>query len=88
MAPEIGYTHDDAFDEGDLQVSELHRIHYSQYGKRDGKPGESKASTWQNALSEGANASQSSSSTADQVVVVVKKPTRSSSTPQCTTSYS
>ncbi|KAF2647868.1 proline iminopeptidase [Lophiostoma macrostomum CBS 122681] len=38
MAPESGYIHDDAFDEGDLQVSELHRIHYAQHGKRGGKP--------------------------------------------------
>lgn len=33
-----GYRHEDAFDEGYLQVSDLHKIYYAQYGKRDGKP--------------------------------------------------
>ncbi|KAF2676624.1 proline iminopeptidase [Lentithecium fluviatile CBS 122367] len=38
MAQGAGYTHADEFDAGDLQVSDLHRIHYAQYGKPDGKP--------------------------------------------------
>lgn len=33
-----GYTHDDAYDAGFLSVSDIHRIHYEQYGKQDGKP--------------------------------------------------
>ena len=36
-----GYTHAAAFDTGYLQVSNLHRIYYEQYGKPDGKPGNS-----------------------------------------------
>ena len=35
-----GYKHDDAFDEGYLQVSDLHKVYYTQYGKQDGKTGE------------------------------------------------
>jgi proline iminopeptidase len=33
------YTHADAFDQGRLKVSDLHTLHYEQYGKPDGKPG-------------------------------------------------
>jgi proline iminopeptidase len=33
------YTHSDAFDQGWLKVSDLHTLHYEQYGKPDGKPG-------------------------------------------------
>lgn len=33
------YQHGDAFDEGHLQVSDLHSVYYAQYGKPDGKPG-------------------------------------------------
>lgn len=33
-----GYQHADAFDEGYLQVSPLHKVWYQQYGSRDGKP--------------------------------------------------
>lgn len=33
-----GYTHDPPFDSGYLQVSDIHRLHYEQYGKWDGKP--------------------------------------------------
>jgi proline iminopeptidase len=33
-----GYKHDPPFDSGYLQVSDIHRLHYEQYGKRDGKP--------------------------------------------------
>lgn len=40
MAPEKGYVHGEAFASGDLQVSSLHRIHYTQYGKPDGKSGQ------------------------------------------------
>lgn len=36
-----GYEHSDAFDEGMLPVGSIHRLHYEQYGKPDGKPGES-----------------------------------------------
>lgn len=35
-----GYSHDEPFDEGYLQASELHKVYYSQYGEPDGKPGE------------------------------------------------
>ena len=34
-----GYAHEDAFDDGFLAVSSIHRLYYSQYGKMDGKPG-------------------------------------------------
>lgn len=34
-----GYAHKDAFDEGFLAVGSIHNIYYSQYGKKDGKPG-------------------------------------------------
>ena len=40
MSPQEGYQHGDAFNTGDLQVTETHRIHFEQYGKPDGKPGE------------------------------------------------
>ncbi|KAM5495856.1 putative prolyl aminopeptidase [Microsporum canis] len=33
-----GYSHADAFDEGFLPVGSIHKIHYEQYGKKDGKP--------------------------------------------------
>ncbi|KAB5551429.1 proline iminopeptidase, partial [Coniochaeta sp. 2T2.1] len=33
-----GYSHGEAFDEGFLQVSDLHTLSYHQYGKPDGKP--------------------------------------------------
>ncbi|KAJ5809880.1 uncharacterized protein N7503_002098 [Penicillium pulvis] len=33
-----GYTHSDAFDSGTLAVGTIHRLHYEQYGKPDGKP--------------------------------------------------
>lgn len=33
------YSHSRAFDEGYLQVSSIHKLHYEQYGKIDGKPG-------------------------------------------------
>lgn len=39
MAAQNGYIHTEEFDSGNLQVSDLHHIHYSQYGKADGKPG-------------------------------------------------
>lgn len=32
------YTHSAAFDAGFLQVSQIHQIHYEQYGKKDGRP--------------------------------------------------
>jgi hypothetical protein len=34
----VGYDHDNPFDEGYIQVSELHSVYYAQYGKKDGKP--------------------------------------------------
>lgn len=34
-----GYEHSDAFDEGYLAVSDLHKLHYEQYGNPQGKPG-------------------------------------------------
>lgn len=33
-----GHEHADAFDSSFLQVGSIHKIHYSQYGKKDGKP--------------------------------------------------
>lgn len=39
MGLRTGYIHDDAFDEGFLQVTELHQVYFYQYGKKDGKPG-------------------------------------------------
>ncbi|OBT58137.1 hypothetical protein VE04_01115 [Pseudogymnoascus sp. 24MN13] len=33
-----GYAHEDAFDDGFLDVSSIHTLYYSQYGKKDGKP--------------------------------------------------
>ncbi|KAF2445966.1 proline iminopeptidase [Karstenula rhodostoma CBS 690.94] len=38
MALKTGYLHDDAFDDSYLEVSDLHKVHYYQYGKEDGKP--------------------------------------------------
>ena len=32
------HRHASAFDEGFLQVSDLHKIHYEQYGREDGRP--------------------------------------------------
>jgi proline iminopeptidase len=37
--PQTRYTHLDAFDTGRLPVSDIHTLHYEQYGKPDGKPG-------------------------------------------------
>jgi proline iminopeptidase len=34
-----GYEHSDPFDEGMLAVSSIHRLHYEQYGRPDGKRG-------------------------------------------------
>jgi hypothetical protein len=39
MALKTGYLHDDAIDDSFLQVSDLHTVHYYQFGKKDGKPG-------------------------------------------------
>ena len=33
-----GYKHDSPYDSGFLKVSDIHRLHYEQYGKQDGKP--------------------------------------------------
>lgn len=33
-----GYNHDDPYDSGFLPVSDIHKIHYEQYGKQDGQP--------------------------------------------------
>ncbi|KFX97638.1 hypothetical protein V490_02688 [Pseudogymnoascus sp. VKM F-3557] len=38
MALSEPYKHATAFDEGFLQVSQLHKIHYAQYGKKNGQP--------------------------------------------------
>lgn len=38
MAAPSGYQHSDAFDSGYLEVGSIHKIYYSQYGRRDGKP--------------------------------------------------
>ncbi|KAF1963643.1 proline iminopeptidase [Byssothecium circinans] len=38
MSQPKGYEHAYTFNTGDLQVSDIHRIHYSRYGKPDGKP--------------------------------------------------
>ncbi|KAK8014062.1 hypothetical protein PG990_007358 [Apiospora arundinis] len=38
MAEGLGYVHEDAFDEGFLQVDSIHNLYYAQYGARDGKP--------------------------------------------------
>lgn len=40
-----GYEHSDPFDEGMLPVGTIHRLHFEQYGKRDGKPGETSLSS-------------------------------------------
>jgi hypothetical protein len=34
-----GYTHTAPFDSGFLPVGTIHKLHYEQYGKKDGKPG-------------------------------------------------
>lgn len=39
MALKTGYTHDDAFDDSYLQVSDLHTVDYFQFGKKYGRPG-------------------------------------------------
>lgn len=33
-----GYQHADAFDSGVLPVGSIHKLHYEQYGRKDGKP--------------------------------------------------
>ncbi|PVH97205.1 proline iminopeptidase [Periconia macrospinosa] len=38
MSPENGYQHSGPFNESDIQVSTIHRIHYAQYGNPEGKP--------------------------------------------------
>ncbi|KAH8880946.1 proline iminopeptidase [Thozetella sp. PMI_491] len=38
MAAAPGYQHADAFDLGVLAVGDIHKLHYEQYGKPDGKP--------------------------------------------------
>ncbi|KAJ4303260.1 hypothetical protein N0V90_002153 [Kalmusia sp. IMI 367209] len=38
MALKTGYSHEDAFDSGFLKVSDLHTVHYYQYGQKEGKP--------------------------------------------------
>ncbi|WPH00216.1 Hypothetical protein R9X50_00303900 [Acrodontium crateriforme] len=38
MASTAGYAHSDAFDQGCLQVGEIHNLYYAQYGKPNGKP--------------------------------------------------
>ncbi|KAK5092122.1 hypothetical protein LTR70_005087 [Exophiala xenobiotica] len=32
-----GYNHEEAFDEGYIQVSDIHKVYYTQYGRQDGK---------------------------------------------------
>lgn len=43
MASEVkrspGYAHTKAIDSGILPVGTIHKLHYEQYGKNDGKPG-------------------------------------------------
>lgn len=34
-----GYAHTEAYDSGVLPVGTIHKLHYEQYGKKDGKPG-------------------------------------------------
>ena len=34
-----GHTHEDAFDVGKLAVSNIHTLHYEQYGNKEGRPG-------------------------------------------------
>lgn len=36
-----GHQHEDAWDRGWLRVDDVHEIYYQQYGKKDGKPGQS-----------------------------------------------
>lgn len=36
-----GHEHEDAWDQDYLRVDDTHEIYYEQYGKKDGKPGES-----------------------------------------------
>ncbi|KAJ5105465.1 hypothetical protein NUU61_002812 [Penicillium alfredii] len=38
-SPISGYAHEAPFDQGMLPVSAIHKLHYEQYGKKDGKPG-------------------------------------------------
>jgi proline iminopeptidase len=37
--PSFGYAHTEAFDSRVLPVGTIHKLHYEQYGKKDGKPG-------------------------------------------------
>ncbi len=39
MVLTLGYDHVDPFERGMLPVSDIHTLHYEQYGKPDGKPG-------------------------------------------------
>lgn len=42
-AKQPGHEHAGPFDAGYLPVDDIHKLHYEQYGKRDGKPGRSNA---------------------------------------------
>jgi len=33
------YAHAAAYNSGTLPVGDIHKLHYEQYGKKDGKPG-------------------------------------------------
>ena len=33
-----GYSHEAAYDSGILPVGDIHKLHYEQYGKKEGKP--------------------------------------------------
>jgi hypothetical protein len=78
MALRTGYLHDDAFDDGFLQVSDLHTVHYYQFGKKDGKPGELLKDCRHGrglggSFNSEANTSQSFSSTVDLVQAAARR---------------
>ena len=36
-----GYVHTEPFNSGVLPVGDIHRLHFEEYGNKDGKPGKS-----------------------------------------------
>jgi proline iminopeptidase len=41
-----GHQHEDAWEKDWLKVDDRHEVYYEQYGKKDGKPGESSSQSY------------------------------------------
>lgn len=77
------HTHSPAFDEGFLEVSSIHKLHYEQYGKVDGKPGLSKNKSFSSHKRRDLILQKWYSST-EAPVEALRSPTPSTSTPTST----